>query len=451
MKQTTAYVCSECGASSSKWAGRCSECGAWNTLDEVKAAPQGTKAERVEAIKLSAIPSDPKHRTPSGSAEFDRVLGGGLVRGSLILLGGEPGIGKSTLLMQVSGHLGKKHSVVYVSGEESASQLSARAQRLGVVDANVKVISSTDVDRIARTVLDEQAEIVIVDSVQTVQSTQFSSGPGSVTQVRESAARLQAIAKAHNITIILVGHVTKDGQVAGPKVLEHLVDVVVYLEGERYQEHRLLRGVKNRFGQTDEVGVFTMTEKGLLDEAQPSKAFIDASTLPKVGTALSATLEGSRVLLAEVQALGVETVFGYPKRTASGIDQNKLALIIAILTKHAGLPLGSQDLYANVAGGFRLSDPGADLAIAAAVAAAARNVAFTERTVFIGELGLSGEVRHVPNLDRRLQEVARNGIKLAVVPGGVKTPRIDGLTLKSIATVAELRSLIKNEEVVSAA
>jgi DNA repair protein RadA/Sms len=451
MKQTTAYVCSSCAASFSKWAGRCSECGSWNTLEEVKAASATATADRVEAVSLREIPADPKQRTASGSQELDRVLGGGLVRGSIVLLGGEPGIGKSTLLMQVAGFVGKQQGVVYVSGEESGSQLSGRAQRLGVTDSNVKVVSSTDVDRIVRTVLDEKADIVIVDSIQTIQTTQFSSGPGSVTQVRESAARLQAVAKSHNITIILVGHVTKDGQVAGPKVLEHLVDVVVYLEGERYQEHRLLRGVKNRFGQTDEVGVFTMSADGLRDEAQPSKAFIDDSTVPKVGTALAATLEGSRVLLVEVQALGVETVFGYPKRTASGIDQNKLALIIAILTKHAGLSLSSQDIYANVAGGFRLADPGADLGIAAAIAAAARNVAFPERTVFIGELGLSGEVRRVPNLERRLQEAARGGIATVFVPQGSKIPAIDGLRVQKIGNVGMLRSLLSSKEVAHAA
>lgn len=422
-KTNLVFICNECGADHPRWAGRCQDCGAWNSLEETQvrpaaAGPKGSTKSGAPALKpvlLDSIKAADVTRLPTGSAEFDRVLGGGIVPGSVVLLGGDPGIGKSTLLLQLAGRL-KQGTVLYVSGEESAEQISLRAQRLGISGKNMAVLAATDVDSIIQTILDTSPQLVIIDSIQTTQTERFSSGPGSITQVRESAARLQTVAKAHHVSTILVGHVTKEGAIAGPRVLEHMVDAVLYLEGEKFHGFRLLRGVKNRFGPTDEVGVLMMEEEGLVDVDSPAGVFIDEQSVTSPGAAVTASMEGTRALLVEVQALGVETSFGYPKRTASGFDTNRLQLLIAVLTKQAGLRLGSSDIYANVSGGFRLTEPAADLAMALAIASAVRNQAVLDKSVVIGEIGLSGEIRPVRDLKRRLEEAARNGFTGAIIP-----------------------------------
>lgn len=448
-KTAIRYVCNACGAERSKWAGRCPDCGAWNTLEEtaIIAAPRaGLRSGAVVGTGAVHQPEplpkpgrdSKRERCSTGSAEFDRVLGGGIVPGSVILLGGEPGIGKSTLLLQLAGAIGKSGSVLYVSGEESTEQVGLRADRLGVAAVGLTVLTVTQTEDVAATVAAHSPDLVIVDSVQTLATAQFSSGAGSVTQVRESAARLQAVAKSHRVPVILVGHVTKDGTLAGPKVLEHVVDVVLYLEGERFHGHRLLRGAKNRFGPTDEVGVFEMGEQGLSDVPDPAGLFVDSATAEASGTAVAAVLEGSRALLVETQALAVPTSFGYPKRTASGYDLNKLHLLAAVLMRHAGIKVGALDLYLNVSGGYRLQEPAGDLAVAVSIAGAALNRASRPRSVAIGEVGLSGELRPVMGLDRRLTEAARSGVKLAVIParaGKVSAPA--GLTVKPAKTVHE--------------
>lgn len=423
-KTAIRYVCNSCGTEQSKWAGRCPDCGAWNSLEETTvAAPAGRSGIRRnlvgEALRpesLQKFDGNPKHRRATGSAEFDRVLGGGIVPGSVILVGGEPGIGKSTLLLQLAGLVGKTGSVLYVSGEESAEQIALRAARLEVAADGVQILTATQTENVAATISAATPDLVIVDSIQTLTTDQFSSGAGSVTQVRESAARLLTVAKSHGVPVIMVGHVTKEGALAGPKVLEHVVDVVLYLEGERFHGHRLLRGAKNRFGPTDEVGVFEMGERGLADVTDPAGLFVDSETTGASGTALAAVLEGSRGLLVETQALAVPTSFGYPKRTASGYDLNKLHLLAAVLLRHAGIKVGGLDLYLNVSGGYRLQEPAGDLAVAVSIASASLDRPVRSGSVAIGEVGLSGELRPVMGLERRLTEAARAGIKLAVVP-----------------------------------
>lgn len=443
-KTTVNYVCSECATEHAKWAGRCGSCGAWNTLEEAvsAAAPRGVRVAALNPTSIVEITASDVVRRPTGSAECDRVLGGGLVPGSVLLLGGEPGIGKSTVLLQLCRDLAKQAGVLYVSGEESTEQIGLRARRLNVTEPNLRLVAATDTDRIIQTILAEQPAVVIIDSIQTVATDRFQSAPGSVTQVRESAARLQVVAKEHGISIIIVGHVTKDGAIAGPKVLEHLVDVVLYLEGERFHGHRLLRGAKNRFGPTDEVGVFTMDETGLHDMPNPAAAFSGNRGGAVPGTAVTMTLEGTRPLAVELQALTVETSFGYPKRTANGFDLNKLQLLIAVLSRHAGLKLASADVYFNVSNGYRLQDPGSDLAAALAVASAFRNQALPEQTVILGEVGLSGEIRPVQNLAKRLAEAKRAGLTRAIVPAPVMS-KVPGMALTAVKTIAEAVSKLE--------
>ncbi len=443
-KTAIRYVCNSCGTEQSKWAGRCPDCGAWNSLEETTVAAPAARAgirrnlpgDALRPVSLSKFDGDPKHRRSTGSTEFDRVLGGGIVPGSVILVGGEPGIGKSTLLLQLAGLVGKTGSVLYVSGEESAEQIALRAARLEVAAGGVQILTATQTENVAATISAATPDLVIVDSIQTLATDQFSSGAGSVTQVRESAARLLTVAKSHGVPVIMVGHVTKEGALAGPKVLEHVVDVVLYLEGERFHGHRLLRGAKNRFGPTDEVGVFEMGERGLADVADPAGLFVDSEATGASGTALAAVLEGSRGLLVETQALAVPTSFGYPKRTASGYDLNKLHLLAAVLLRHAGIKVGGLDLYLNVSGGYRLQEPAGDLAVAVSIASASLDRPVRSGSVAIGEVGLSGELRPVMGLERRLTEAARAGIKLAVVPSrSRKVTAPKGLTVKPAQNV----------------
>ncbi len=457
-KIQTRYVCSQCATSHAKWAGRCSNCGAWNTLEEVASRAENVAgvaaAEPVTATSVNQLVAQPHHRLATGSSEADRVFGGGIVAGSICLLGGEPGIGKSTLLLQLAGRIASTRPTLYISGEESAEQISLRAKRLGIAQPQLLVAATSQIEQVVATIVAQQPALVVVDSVQTMSSHQYSSAAGSITQVREAAARLQVVAKEQGIPVVLVGHVTKEGEIAGPKVLEHLVDVVLYLEGERFHDFRLLRGAKNRFGPTDEVGVFRMEEGGLVDVTNPAAAFLDSRASDAAGTAVTATVEGTRALLLEVQALAVPSSFGYPKRTAGGIDLNKLQLLIAVLTKHGGLRLGESDLYGNVSNGYRLQEPAADLAVAMAVASAFINQSLPATTVVIGEVGLSGEVRPVRLLDKRLAEAARSGFTRAVVPKQPHGKTPTGLQVVSVGTVAEALSALltkQRQETASAA
>lgn len=438
-KVTVNYVCVECAAEHAKWAGRCPACGAWNTLEEAAQSerPRGSAASALPTTSLSEVTADTVTRLQTGSAEFNRVLGGGFVPGSVILLGGEPGIGKSTLLLQMCGSVASEGTVLYISGEESREQIGLRAKRLGIHDPGIHLLAATDADSIIQTIVSAKPSLVIIDSIQTLFTDRFQSGPGSITQVRESAARLQIAAKEHAIPIALVGHVTKEGTIAGPKVLEHLVDAVLSLEGDKYHGFRLLRGAKNRFGPTDEVGVFSMDEDGMQDVADAAGMFAAERNKPVPGTGLTASLEGTRVLMAELQALTVETSFGYPKRTANGFDLNKLQLLVAVLSRHVGLKLASSDVYFNVSGGYRVTEPAADLAAALTVASALQNRPMVPHSVALGEVGLSGEVRPVQSIAKRLEESARAGVTTAIIPHQAIKRTVPGIKTIQVRTVAE--------------
>ena len=401
------FVCSDCGEEYGKWQGKCSNCNGWNTLKEFKTT-QTTKQKNVtvEITNLAEVKAENFGRISSEISEMDRVLGGGVVPGSVILLGGEPGIGKSTLVMQIASKL---KNTYYISGEESLQQIKMRADRLKVKAQNVNIIAETNVDAIITALSKIKPSLVIVDSVQTMYSADFPSTAGSLVQVRESALRLQKYAKQNNVPVILVGHVTKDGAVAGPKTLEHMVDVVLYLEGERFHDLRILRTTKNRFGATDEIGIFEIGSNGLEEVSNPSKIFLAERTTKTAGSVVTATIEGSRPLLIEIQALVSPSSFGYPKRTASGFDLNRLQLIIAILINRANLNLSGQDVYLNIAGGYSLKEPAGDLAVAMAIASAFKNKPIDSKTIIFGELGLSGEVRPVNLANKRLSEAKRLG------------------------------------------
>jgi DNA repair protein RadA/Sms len=407
----TIYVCSNCGEEYLKWQGKCDNCGQWNSLKEfkVKSEKLKTKMQDIEIVDLSKVKTANFGRISSRISEFDRVLGGGFVKGSLVLLGGEPGIGKSTLVMQVAANLG---AVLYISGEESLTQIKMRAERLKIKTSQIKLLTETNIDVITQALANAKflPSLIIVDSIQTIYSENFPSTAGSLVQVRECALRLQRLAKETNIPVILVGHVTKEGAVAGPKTLEHMVDVVMYLEGERYHGTRILRTAKNRFGATDEIGIFEIENSGLKEIKNPSKIFLSDRNRTVPGSVITATIEGTRPLLTEIQALVSPTSFGYPRRTASGFDLNRLNLIIAILINRAGLKLGGFDVYLNVAGGFYLKEPAGDLAVALAIASAYKNFLPSPKLVAFGELGLGGEIRAVTFENKRLAEAKRLGL-----------------------------------------
>ena len=405
------YVCSNCGEEYLRWQGKCDNCGAWNSLKEFKiqSSKLKTNVQDIEIVDLSEVKTTNFQRIKSSISEFDRVLGGGFVKGSLVLLGGEPGIGKSTLIMQVAANLG---NVLYISGEESVAQIKMRAERLKIKTSGIKLLAETNIDAISQVFSDGKfsPSLIIVDSIQTIYSESFPSTAGSLVQVRECALRLQKMAKETDIPIVLIGHVTKEGSVAGPKTLEHMVDVVMYLEGERYHGTRILRTAKNRFGATDEIGIFEIENSGLKEVKNPSKIFLADRNKTVPGSVITATIEGTRPLLTEIQALVSPTSFGYPRRTASGFDLNRLNLIIAILINRAGLKLGGFDVYLNVAGGFYLKEPAGDLAVALAIASAYKNFLPSPKLVAFGELGLGGEIRAVTFEGKRLAEARRLGL-----------------------------------------
>jgi DNA repair protein RadA/Sms len=431
MKPKVVFSCQECGAQSQKWLGRCPECGAWNSLVEERAVPAAAGAGAASAsagarYSLAAaagprlyeeIDTVVSARLTTGIDEFDRVLGGGVVPGSLMLIGGEPGIGKSTLLLQAAAHFANTTGpVLYSSGEESEHQIKSRGQRLGIERAPLYLLAETCLERILEEIARLRPALVIVDSIQTVFSLKFQSAPGSIGQVREAATQLLFAAKGQNIPTFLVGHITKDGSLAGPKVLEHIVDTVLYFEGEKHHSHRVVRAVKNRFGAVSELGVFEMTGKGLKGVPNPSALFLAERPQNVAGSAVLCCMEGSRPLLVEVQALVSTSSYGNAKRMASGIDQNRLSLLLAVLEKRAGLNLLGEDVFINVAGGMTVDEPAADLAVVAAVASSLRNRPIRQGTAVFGEVGLAGEVRGAPQAALRLREATQMGFTRVIVP-----------------------------------
>jgi len=421
-KEKTIYECTNCGAQFSGWMGRCTECGAWNTVAKTASSAQAGTADGHEPGKPQQIGEvSPQGAQPlsTGMHEFDRVNGGGIVPGGVVLLGGDPGIGKSTLVMQIcSGFLqnNSDKSILYVSGEESLGQIKLRADRIGIEGGKMEFLTETGVEYIISVIEKNKPALVIIDSIQTMHTEDAPGSAGSISQVRASASKLMAVAKQHNIALLLIGHVTKQGAVAGPKTLEHLVDAVLYLEGDRYQAYRILRGVKNRFGSTNETGVFEMKEEGMVEVKDPSGIFLQERTANVSGSIIGATVEGKRPFLVEVQALTTPTPFGYPKRTASGVDFNRLALLIAVLTKRAGINLFTQDVFVNIVGGFKIKEPAVDLAVCLAVASAFLNKNIDSQVVAIGEVGLAGDIRPVSLLAERAQEASKLGFKKIVVP-----------------------------------
>jgi DNA repair protein RadA/Sms len=445
-KTTLTFVCTECGGESLRWAGQCPHCQAWNTLQEfqVRKAPSG-RARQANAptgsrpVPLTELAGDAAPRLALEWGELNRVLGGGIVPGSLVLVGGEPGVGKSTLLMhaaqQVAGIGGK---VLYATGEESPHQVRMRAQRLGAMEPGILLLAENDLDAICEAIRSEGPQLAIVDSIQTVTDAGFEGSAGSVTQVRESAGRLMRLAKEVGVPIFLVGHVTKDGAIAGPRVLEHIVDTVLYLEGDRRQELRVLRAMKNRFGSAEEIGVFAMGEAGLEEVPDPSSALLSQATTRSPGTAIVAALEGTRPLLIEIQSLvNLKSESAIVRRIANGVDINRLHMLIAVIEKRAGRKLGNSDIFVNVAGGIRITEPAADLGLALSIISNDHNVPLPDGMVVIGELGLAGEVRRVGQLERRLSEAARHGLTRALIPAGVKTGRPSGLEVIEVRTLAE--------------
>jgi len=436
------YVCQTCGYASPKWLGRCPDCGEWNSF-VAEAAPVGAARPRAPTappavVALAEISPDAEPRMATGLGEFDRVLGGGIVPGSLVLIGGEPGAGKSTLMAQVSARVAERgRTVLYVSGEESARQTRLRAERLGTMPAGVFLLSENDLDVILQAMTSRAPAVVVIDSIQSVFLPDVPSAPGSVGQVRECAGALLRVAKEREISTLLVGHVTKEGTLAGPRVLEHLVDTVLYFEGDRRHAYRVLRATKNRFGSTNEIGVFEMGSAGLLEVPNPSAAFLAERPAETSGAAVVCALEGTRPLLLEIQSLVTPTHFGMPRRTAAGVDYNRLLLLLAVLERRAGLHLAGHDVYASVTAGMTVEDPAADLGIAAAVASAFRDRPIDPGTVIIGEVGLAGEVRAVPQASRRVGEAARLGFERAVAPRAHGAEWPDGIEVIPVATVAE--------------
>ncbi|MFA6948200.1 MAG: DNA repair protein RadA [Eubacteriales bacterium] len=438
----TVYTCTECGYQSPKWLGRCPSCQSWNCFEEEKIVAEAKKnlrtlnspsaaAHKSAAVAFSDMTLPQYMRSETGMGELDRVLGGGLVTGSVVLLAGEPGIGKSTLLTQICGTLGAVGRVLYVSGEESRSQIKLRAKRLGIDGGDLFVLTETDIDLICAEIDTLKPQTVIVDSIQTVSSEQFTSVPGSVTQVKEAASKLINKAKNDGISIIIVGHVNKEGSIAGPKVLEHMVDAVLYFEGERQNSYRLIRAVKNRFGSTNEIGVFEMTEEGLREVPNPSEMLLADRPKNVSGNCAVCVMEGTRPVIAEVQALVSQTAFPSPKRTSNGIDYNRLYLLLAVLEKRLGLRYSTQDVYMNVIGGLRLDEPAADLSIALSLISGLRDLPIPDDLIAVGEVGLAGECRAISNAEARVSEAARLGFTKIILPArSAEKLRIpDGVTI----------------------
>lgn len=438
MKQKVIFRCQECGFSSGKWLGKCPDCGKWNTFSEEKQIEKSDKARRTltdfsgKVMPLNDVSSENFTRIPTKISEFDRILGGGVVDGSLILLGGPPGIGKSTLMLQVSQALSSdSRSLLYISGEESAGQIKNRADRLNIKSKNLYLISETNLENIIETINKIDPKYVVLDSIQTIYRSDISGAPGTVSQVRECSAEFLKLAKSRGISVFLLGHVTKEGDLAGPRVLEHIVDTVLYFESEKQQIYRILRVNKNRFGPTSEIGVFEMKSDGLSEVKNPSSLFLGEHAQNVAGTAIAPTIEGTRPILVEIQSLVTKANFGIPRRQASGIDYNRMLLLIAVLERRAGLRLEMQDVYVNVVGGIKIKETAVDLASAVAIAGSYANFVVPEKTVIIGEVGLSGEIRAVSQIEERLKESENLGFRKAIVPKN----NIKGLNYKGSVEV----------------
>lgn len=418
MKEKKRFICQQCGAVLPKWMGKCPECNSWNSIvEEMIVSPAGsTHRTYKQPVSLNDIVYSEEERILTSIGELDRVLGGGIVPGSLILVGGDPGIGKSTLMLQICGNLSKNRKVLYISGEESEKQIKLRADRLGIKNGTMYIMAENNMDEIEAVISEIKPDIAIIDSIQTVYFPQISSGPGSVSQIREATVKCLRLAKETGSAIFIVGHVTKEGSLAGPKLLEHMVDCVLYFEGERYYSYRLLRAVKNRFGSTNEIGIFEMRDKGLAEVDSPSKYLLSGKPNGTPGSAVVCILEGTRPLLVEVQALVSKSGFTLPRRQTSGIDYNRAVLLTAVLEKKLGFMLAQQDIFVNVAGGIKISEPGADLAIVLAIASSFKNRPVAENTVIIGEVGLAGEVRAVNHMEKRIKEAAKLGFSRAIIP-----------------------------------
>ena len=451
-KEKSIYSCTECGGTSPKWLGKCPNCGAWNTLVEAveEGAPKNRYQSNVRGLiasqpvtTLSEIEATDFDRQPTGIDELDRVLGGGIVTGGVILIGGDPGIGKSTLLLQALDSLSKNMKTLYVTGEESGAQVAMRSRRLGLAGSQVRVLTEIQLEKISATLDHEQPAVCVIDSIQTVYSEQLSSAPGSVAQVRECAAQLTRLAKSTGVTIILVGHVTKDGALAGPRVLEHIVDTVLYFEGDTHSSFRLVRAIKNRFGAVNEIGVFAMTEKGLKGVSNPSAIFLSTHGDPVAGSCVLVTLEGTRPLLVEIQAL-VDSGGPSPRRLSVGIDRDRLAMMLAVLHRHAGIVANDQDVFVNAVGGVRISEPSADLAVMLAIQSSLRGRPLPRGFITFGEVGLAGEVRPAPRGQERLKEAAKLGFSVAIVPkaNAPKKP-IEGLTIHAVERIEQAIDLVR--------
>jgi DNA repair protein RadA/Sms len=444
-RERTLYFCADCGGESPKWQGRCPHCGAWNTLVEQRApsgarrhAPVAGAAGTSRVQRIASIETRQSARLGSGQDELDRVLGGGFVEGAVILLGGDPGIGKSTLLLQSLAALGASRPVLYVTGEESPAQVALRAERLGLLNAPVDVLAEIRIEAICEAVLRAAPEVVVVDSIQTVYSEALESAPGSVSQVRECAARLTRLAKEKGIAVVLVGHVTKEGAIAGPRVLEHMVDTVLYFEGETHSSFRVIRAIKNRFGAVNELGVFAMTDRGLKGVSNPSALFVASTRDDAPGRCVLPTLEGTRPLLVEIQALVAPAVGGVPRRLSVGMDTQRLALLLAALQRHCGIATASDDVFVNAVGGVRVGEPAADLAALISIVSSIKNKPLRGKTVVFGEVGLTGEIRPVQRGQERLKEAAKLGYRRALIPN-LNNPKqgIDGIEVVATPTLSE--------------
>jgi DNA repair protein RadA/Sms len=448
-KAKTIYSCTECGGTSPKWQGQCPHCSAWNTLVESVAAPAPTRFASVAGARstvrpLASVDARDTPRIATGVEEFDRVLGGGLVPGGVILLGGDPGIGKSTLLLQAGALLGAAHATLYVTGEESVEQVALRAQRLGLVNAPISMLAEVQLEAILAAIDAHMPEFVVIDSIQTVYTEALNSAPGSVAQVRECAAQLTRMAKQRGIGVLFVGHVTKEGAIAGPRVLEHIVDTVLYFEGDTHSSFRLVRAIKNRFGAANELGVFAMTERGLKGVSNPSAMFLSQHPQAVPGSAIVATLEGSRPLLVEVQALVDPVAGGNPRRLAVGLDPQRLALLLAVLHRHGGIEVSGYDVFVNAVGGVRIDEPAVDLAVLMAVASSLRNKPLHYKTLVFGEVGLAGEIRPVQRGVDRIREAAKLGFRTAVVPLANRPKQgIEGITLRTVERIDEALALLR--------
>jgi DNA repair protein RadA/Sms len=434
------FVCQQCGFQTGKWHGRCPSCDAWDSLVEEVGAParRVTSSREADVIPYPDVENADLLRTSTGQSEFDRVLGGGLVPGGVVLVGGEPGVGKSTLLLQTASALANSgRRVLYASGEESPAQLRLRGERLAVSSPNLLILADTDVDAIAEAARRSRADVLLVDSIQAVRCAELTSVPGSVGQVRESAARLVALAKSSGLPVVLVGHVTKDGAIAGPRTLEHVVDTVIQFEGDRHHAHRILRALKNRFGPSDEIGVFSMGDAGLVGVGNPSEIFLAERARGCPGSAVLAAIEGLRPLLVEVQALVGEAAHGSPRRVALGVDASRVAMILAVLARRAGIDVAGRDVFVNIAGGLETTEPAADLAVALAAASSLTGRALPERMTILGEIGLAGEIRNVARLDARLREAGRLGFDTALVPAGSAAASSSEVRVRPVRHLAE--------------